>query len=434
MIAMKKSNKSVYIFTFCCILIVLQLQLMAQSSPIKSISIGDTVPDIIFNNMTNYKNPTAKLSDFKGDLILLDFWSTWCGACIESFPKMDSLKKEYKQLQVLLVNTKSKLAKDDEIKIQKTLKNLKQRTGSDIQLPIVYNDTLIDALFPVLYLPQIVWIKNKKVIAITGSDEVTRKNINRLLSGITPDFHMKKDQEQYDWNLPLFNKNNGGAGEQMLFRSIITSYIEGIGNRGGYRVSNNKIIGIYFMNYPLLSLVKKGFDSLISFPDNRIIIESKNESFKILSSEDFKDSHSYCYELVIPPSTEKQVKEYIREDIKRYFRITVHNEMRKEKCLILKKRIDFKLPVIKKSEKKIELQKDSRQKYIHNVPIPVVLHLLNEYCSFPLIDESNIDVNISIDLPFDLTDIKALKGAFKKIGFNLEEEEREIEMNVISDL
>tara|TARA_Y100000741_G_scaffold352796_1_gene325270 strand:+ start:442 stop:951 length:510 start_codon:yes stop_codon:yes gene_type:complete len=34
----------------------------------------------------------VKLSDYKGNLILLNFWATWCAPCKEEMPSLDALK------------------------------------------------------------------------------------------------------------------------------------------------------------------------------------------------------------------------------------------------------------------------------------------------------------------------------------------------------
>ena len=36
-----------------------------------------------------------KLSDLKGDYVLLDFWGSWCGPCIGECPKVSTLYNHY---------------------------------------------------------------------------------------------------------------------------------------------------------------------------------------------------------------------------------------------------------------------------------------------------------------------------------------------------
>jgi len=63
----------------------------AQAPPVKALSIGDTVPDITIANVYNYRSSTIRLSDLKGKLVILDFWSTWCTnlyCCIPGIAKV----------------------------------------------------------------------------------------------------------------------------------------------------------------------------------------------------------------------------------------------------------------------------------------------------------------------------------------------------------
>lgn len=54
----------------------------------------------------------VKLSAYRGKLVYLDFWASWCGPCRRSFPWMSQLQTRYggKGLQVLAVNLDAKHA------------------------------------------------------------------------------------------------------------------------------------------------------------------------------------------------------------------------------------------------------------------------------------------------------------------------------------
>ena len=48
-----------------------------------------------------------KLSDFKGKVVLISFWATWCPPCREEMPTMEKSYKDYKKkgFTVIGVNT-----------------------------------------------------------------------------------------------------------------------------------------------------------------------------------------------------------------------------------------------------------------------------------------------------------------------------------------
>lgn len=65
------------------------------------IEIGDHAPD--FETVTMDDGETVRLSDFKGEKILLNFWATWCPPCREEMPDMQQFYEE-QDVVVLAVN------------------------------------------------------------------------------------------------------------------------------------------------------------------------------------------------------------------------------------------------------------------------------------------------------------------------------------------
>ena len=69
------------------------------------------------------KSTQLDLKDFKGKLILLNFWATWCAPCKEEMPSLDLLQsnKNLKNLKIFPIN----VGKDNIEKASKFFKDLK---------------------------------------------------------------------------------------------------------------------------------------------------------------------------------------------------------------------------------------------------------------------------------------------------------------------
>ena len=57
------------------------------------LSLGRPAPDFTLKDING---ETVSLKDFRGKVVLLDFWATWCGPCIHELPKLKALYEQHK--------------------------------------------------------------------------------------------------------------------------------------------------------------------------------------------------------------------------------------------------------------------------------------------------------------------------------------------------
>jgi thiol-disulfide isomerase/thioredoxin len=55
-------------------------------------------------SLKNTENQIVNLRDFKGKVIFIDFWATWCKPCIEQFAHSKKLREEYLGKDIVFIN------------------------------------------------------------------------------------------------------------------------------------------------------------------------------------------------------------------------------------------------------------------------------------------------------------------------------------------
>jgi thiol-disulfide isomerase/thioredoxin len=67
-----------------------------SSAPMPENSNDDVPVDKIENAVfTDWDGNEVQLSDFRGKTVLIDFWETWCGPCLNAMPALDKLMNDY---------------------------------------------------------------------------------------------------------------------------------------------------------------------------------------------------------------------------------------------------------------------------------------------------------------------------------------------------
>ena len=114
---------------FLIILIFLTSNLFANDNiDLKNLSINKELKKYEELTFIDDKKNLLNLTDYKGSLILLNFWATWCSPCKEEMPSLDKLQinKNLDNLKIFPINVgQENLEKSSKFFNDLQIKNLK---------------------------------------------------------------------------------------------------------------------------------------------------------------------------------------------------------------------------------------------------------------------------------------------------------------------
>jgi len=469
---MKHSIKLITIF----LITVLSVGSLNAQYGTKALKIGDKVPNIPFEFFdADSIILKGQLSDYKGKLVILDFWASWCWSCLSKFPYMDTLQREFgDKIKVIMVNSKMKDGANGLKYIMKEKAEKEWPYGFSVAL----NDTIADAFFPSRFIPHYVWIGPAgRVVAITGSKEVTKDNIRKILNDENVNISLKKDllpgilPSSVDININnelfsycLFKKGKINFVENEGVS--VADFIKVINDEGkmipcGYRMRNIPLVEMYKIAIEPASYTLFGFGR---WPDNRTILDVDDTSklsyyYNVDTSRPgfyyeygyynltTKNENFYTYEMILPEKdrdSSNKIYNCILNDLNKYSGYNGKIEKRKVKCLILQEVKGKKMMGFKKRDiyggQHGSIEGNHKQ-YFTNSTFAWAFSFLNRNRNIvlPVICEVDVQSADAIDLVVDLRKLSAssyvnyLNDLLKGYNLELKEGIRELDMLVIGD-
>ena len=68
--------------------------------PDVGVSVGDTCPEVELKY--SMSDEVFKLSDYRGKVVIINFWGTWCSGCVAELPYFDAIATDYKDKAVVV--------------------------------------------------------------------------------------------------------------------------------------------------------------------------------------------------------------------------------------------------------------------------------------------------------------------------------------------
>lgn len=71
-----------------------------------TLAVGELAPEFVFQSLMQSDKINEKLSDYRGKVVYLDFWASWCKPCLKSMPLLNQMRGELEAFgfEVLAIN------------------------------------------------------------------------------------------------------------------------------------------------------------------------------------------------------------------------------------------------------------------------------------------------------------------------------------------
>ncbi|MFN8889700.1 MAG: redoxin domain-containing protein, partial [Cyclobacteriaceae bacterium] len=357
------------------ILTVWSLGTFAQTTS----KIGNSSPNLVFEKIINFNQNKATLADFKGKVVVLDFWATWCSPCIKSLPELEALQTKYQSdLQVITITS------DPAERIEKFL------SKKALKLPVVIDEQgKLATVFPHRTIPHTIVIDKSGIVrAITSSSQITEEIINKVINGQEVNITEKKEVMDFDPSKPL------SGNENFTYQITITPFQEGYPSFSNIHTGEGfyKNRRIYATNLGPKSLFEIAYQFPVSI---RTIVEVKDFN-KLKWNKD----NAVCFELTVPDKLSEQRFEIMKQHLDLYFDYKAVTEERLRKVMVLRQLKDSPKIVLTKSSDKTEASASYSGKGLSmkNSLVSKLAEFLESQLDIPVVDDSNLIEKYDVEI------------------------------------
>lgn len=425
-------KKTIYLI----VMAVLCLNFKANSQQIQPVKMGDKIPQSLWD--TNFsalqgdgKKTTITLNDYKGKLVILDFWATWCSACIEGFDKVQKLQKQFPQEVKVLLITNEPITKIDEF-FKKRI-----RLGKQVELTSIVDGASLTEYFQHKLIPHYVWISpDGNLLATTSSLEIKPEHIKEIMAGKKSKFSMKID---VDTSRPLYSEEYLPENKLQRYSVLLKGMLEGTGSTRVVRTKNDANVGITITNTPIQSIFEYCFRAIDEnyFPGRLKLLVADSGKLAPEKSRmeimDWYNSNAYSFDLTLHEDKAANLYKEMLNELNHSSPYEGFVNLKKQSCFVLVPFGKENKWSYKSGDYKSVIEKDST--VLTKVPMRFLIAALNTKLSMglPVLDETDYKGNIQITFTGKINSLDELRHELKKYGLNLKKTRRVFNEFIIRD-
>lgn len=343
---------------FMCLLTV-GTNAYSQSKPAGTLKLGSKLPNLPIGKLLdhNYKLSEDQMgktnfAQYKGKLVIFDFWGTSCGSCIENFDNLSRIQAEFQdRVKIFLVNPI-----ENEVQIRERMQVLESRMSKKLtpeNLSIIADAKSLYQLFPVAAgFSYHIWIDTLGNFTGRGwSENTNSRKIKEYFSG-RPITFIRDKNIQIDFARPFFidAKKLGGGTFNSTVGPFDDAAYSAYGNaRESHVDSNSQTIRSTYINLDVNSVLQRALfdrfseDSIVLFgnrinfsiPDSGRVTQDKTILKRKATDYELRDR--ICYEQIVPQSVPRSTRmKLMYDDLRRYLLnnlgITANLEVLKTNC------------------------------------------------------------------------------------------------------
>ena len=127
--------------------VVLALSLVSQH--VLSLELEEPAPDF---TLKSNQGENIRLADLHGEVVMINFWATWCVPCLEEMPLLEELYQKYESAGFTLLGINVEDTDDSE-KVNEMIEKLQ------VSFPVLYDvESIASKLYNVDAMPSTVFV------------------------------------------------------------------------------------------------------------------------------------------------------------------------------------------------------------------------------------------------------------------------------------